>query len=86
MTEQRAREVAKEYVRRLRDRLGDRVVDVRPVTYDELHDDADVDVVVLVRGATRLDNIDAIDLAAEVSHETGRTVSALVIAAERDGR
>jgi hypothetical protein len=84
VTELGAREVAKEYVRRLRDRLGDRVVDVRPVTHDELHDD--VDVVVLVRDATRLDNIDAIDLAAEVSHETGRTVSALVIAADRAGR
>jgi predicted nucleotidyltransferase len=72
--------VALEYARRLRERFGGRVVDVRlfgSFARGEPHDESDIDVLVLIRDLTRAEKIESIEIGAMTALGSGRAISPL---------
>jgi predicted nucleotidyltransferase len=72
--------IALEYAERLRERFGDRVVQVRlfgSFARGEPHDESDIDVLVLIRGLTRAEKIESIEIGAMMALGSGRAISPL---------
>jgi predicted nucleotidyltransferase len=77
-----ARAVARACGERLRERFGERVVDVRlfgSYARGEADEDSDIDLLVLIAELTNSDKIEAIELCSEVSLQTGLNLSPLVM-------
>ncbi len=75
----------RELQRRLSIRLADRLVRVRLFgsrARGDAHEDSDVDVLILVRSLSHAEKVDAIGIGAEVSLETGDTLSLLPMTPE----